>query len=379
MPDITVQRGVLTFASGDVTKTLTAGTDYTAPSANSKAFLHVTSTRFNMVTSSVSNSTPDVGSVLVDDSAITTQVVFTRSVNSSSRLPKIYWEIVEYTGPSGGAHEFVVRSRGNVSFAANENSKTSGTISGIVTDSDVLPLVTGISTSVANYNIANYLFRGVWNSSTDTVTIERRRGDLTAASASYVVIEWTGSAWSLQSVDVDAVAGTTTASINSVGDMSRAFAFPQVWGQGNFTVRDSTAQAYLSAVDTVTVTTNASFAGANLDVRLWVLHNTQTGIGAMNVQRFNGTLTAQSGTFTVTTGSVTTSESSVVELSSSASNSSTFTTSYDIVSFQLTNSTTLTGEQRNGQASTTADYRVAVVTWPTTPIITPFRPYYITG
>jgi hypothetical protein len=201
--DIKVQRGTATIAVSTSTLTLTAGVDYTAPSAASKAFVRIVSSQNTATSTTTGSRAADTSAASVDDSAITTQIVFTRTSVNASHASRVDWELVEYIGADGGPHEFVVRGRGQAAIAGYGVSVTTGAISGIVTDADVLPWVQGVrATAGASTDTREVSVTAAWNGAGDTVTFTRANlSDGTNIAISYAVIEWTGSAWSVQVVE----------------------------------------------------------------------------------------------------------------------------------------------------------------------------------
>lgn len=374
MADITVQRGQATIPSSASTVTLTAGADYAAPSAVSKAFVRITATRPVGLPSSGLTLSASSFAATVYDSNIGTSIVFERGAADASNPCIIDWELIEYTGASGGPHEFIVRGRGLSAFASSDNAVTSSAITGVVSDAKVLPWLTGYSAAsdTGAQTMRNFNVRTEWDSAGDTVTLRRDRSENIAVTVSWAAVEYTGAAWSVQSADAALVTGTSTTTITSVGDVSRAFLHTQCYAGTEPALDDLSAVAYLSAPDTITYVTESTFSGT-LEVRAWVLANSQTGIGAMSVQRFSGTLTTQDGTFMLTTSAVVLADASVVEMT--ARNSLTSgSPPRDVISWRLTGTTTLTGRQRDGAGNSA--YRVALVMWPTAPSSTPLRPWF---
>ncbi|HMA78205.1 MAG TPA: LamG-like jellyroll fold domain-containing protein, partial [Candidatus Paceibacterota bacterium] len=140
-------------------------------------------------TGSTANTAPDVGTaglVLTDTTEVTVERL-------SSTPVKVMGEVWRYEGPAGGAHEFIVRDRLEVSL-------TGSTVSNFVTGVDdvdrVVPFVTGYT--------VNGSAVGDWEAATiaahmdDSGNLVVSRNNSAAAATVYVdVVEFTGSAWTV--------------------------------------------------------------------------------------------------------------------------------------------------------------------------------------
>ena len=366
--DIKVQRGTTTIALSAATATITAGVDYTAPSATSKAFCRIVSTHSASTNTGNGNTAASVFAARVTQTDITASVVFTRDSASAVDSCRIDWEIWEYTGAGGGANEFIVRAVGEVAFVANTNSVTTGAISGIVTDADVLPFITGYSSGNTSTSIlGNTNVTSTWDSGGDTITFTRdRQTGSVAQTVSYAVVEWTGSNWTVQlATKTVTAAGTETSTISTVGDVSRAFVYSQIRGPSTTNELDSSAlEVWLSDVTTVSYTAVAGYTANSLTAHAWVVSNADTSASAMVVARYTDTATAN-GTFTKAITAVTMADAAVVETSNTYPLAASGT-SRAISTYRLTATDTVTG-YGNDNTTATRSYRFAVVTWPATP------------
>lgn len=295
--DFYIQRGSATIPNGNTAVTIVAGTNYTAPSATSSAFIRITNTmntgagavsgggaqNANLVTTHISN--PE---------NITSSINFTRS--GSVGTTRVYWEIIEYTGPTGGDNEMIVR---NVqAYTGGKKSLTENiSVSGVVTDADVAVFLTG--QSIADGTTNNYetgIVTTNWNGTTDQVVLERgayASGPGNAVTVSFAVVEFTGPNWKVQRAEhtYSAVGSTQTQSITNVNDVSRAFIHAQHRTDQN-TVANYGHLVWLSGVGTVSfqLNTEATSPGTHTSVA-WVIENTQTNGVPMVVTRSSGTQT----------------------------------------------------------------------------------------
>ena len=366
--DVKVQRGTTLIASSGTTVTITAGVDYTAPSTLSSAFCRVVTTTPGMSSVGVTGSTFNGSAVsaTVDDSAITTSIVFTRGASPAIAC-RIDWEIVEYVGAAGGPHEFIVRGRGRSTFVSSSNTFTTSAISGVVTDADMLPWVTGTSHAASDGTdfARNMCTTAAWDAGGDTITLTRVRANTVAIIVSWAAVEYTGASWVVQVAE----AGITTADSNqsltiaAVGNITRAFLHTQQRGGSGDSGEDSTYQAHISSTTAITLYAEIGYI-ATLTVRCWVLENTQTSAGAMVVARYSGT-NPGGATFTKAITSVgVMADASVVETSGSLANTSSVP-NQQVSTFKMTSATEVTGFR--SRAVGTQNYRFATVVWPGVP------------
>jgi len=303
--DFKVLRGTSIIASGNATLTLTEGTDYTLESGvtTSDAFVRIVSSRLMGMgrTASGGNQNVDDFGVYISSTDITSGVTFTRLGTSNNC--RVCWEIIQYTGPSGGDNEFIVREVGTQTVAASSYEDTKS-ITGVSDHSDVVPFITGQTCAETS--------RNDWHGALHTAsyssgTITFRRGDLTDQSTvSYAAVEFTGSNWSIQTGEFTQSTGSLT--ISSV-TTSKTFLHVQYRYERNGTtcgLDDAGNQVVLANSTTVqsqneTTSTDAAYKYH----RIWVIENTQTGDGAMSVehiasQNVSGTGVEEVGTEAIT-------------------------------------------------------------------------------
>jgi len=111
---------------------------------------------------------------------------------------KMMGEVWEYTGSPGGANEFIVRGRVAVTVTTADLSK-SAAISGIVSEADCVPFVSGYtSTETSNSDYEGSTF-GVQMDGSGNVVVSRQAGNASQLVVYITVVEFTGSNWSVAS------------------------------------------------------------------------------------------------------------------------------------------------------------------------------------
>ncbi|MCL9972031.1 MAG: hypothetical protein NBV63_01305, partial [Candidatus Pacebacteria bacterium] len=291
--DFFVQRGVTTLTNGNLTASITAGVDYTAPKATTSAFIRITNTGFTGAGHNVGGGTQNATNVttfIQDPRTLDTAIVFERFGGTNST--RIAWEIVEYVGPAGGDNEFVVRAATSTQFAAASFTATT-TTSGVVDDTDVAVFVTSSASPDVGTNYEPTLVTSEWFSATDQAVLTRGTTGSDAIRASMAVIEFTGPNWRIQrDTHVYAAAGVAeTSSITAVNDLSRAFIHAQKRVHAALPGMDEYGQEVrLSATNQLEFTLQAG-AGTPSAHRavVWVIENTQTNGTPMLVTRSNYT------------------------------------------------------------------------------------------
>lgn len=292
--DFLIQRGSTTITGTNTT--ITAGVDYTAPTASTSAFIRITNTHMtgagdtNAATTQNAN---DVTAYIVDPWNITSSVTFSRAAGAASTT-RIDWEIVEYTGTPAGENEIIVRQQQYVTYGTTNTSVSGPAVPNVSDDNDIAVFVTGQfnpDTGTADYNTG--LSTAVWNSGSDNVSLTRGEAGNDAAITSYAVVEFTGSNWQVQRVSdhVYTATGTTeTASITAVNSLSRAFLHVQKRvANGLSTHADFGHEVWLSGIGQLSYRLNpdAGSPGDHVSA-VWVIENTQTNGDVLEVTRSNG-------------------------------------------------------------------------------------------
>ncbi len=291
--DFYIQRGVSTITAGNLTTTITAGAEYTAPATNTRAFIRITNAAETGAGANSGGGAQNANQVTVsiqNPSNLVSDVSFRRS--NSTNNTRVYWEIIEYIGPSGGDNEMKVRAADAVAYTSSSLYATTSAASGVTSDSDVVVFITGQENAAAN--TTNYSAgRGtaVWNAADDTATFTRGTTGSVIATTSYALVEFTGVNWKVQrSEHTHSSAGSTeTENITAVNDLSRAFLHAQKRVGAN-QVDEFGHEVWLSSVGQVSYLIPSTAASANTHVHVaWIIENTQTNGNPMIVTRTNAT------------------------------------------------------------------------------------------
>ena len=184
-----IQRGYTIIGTSSATATITAGTDYTAPTG--EAFIRIVNTRLtgNGNTGGGFQNIDDFTAFIQNPNNLATSITFSRVGTSNNN--RIAWEIIEYIGPSGEANEFLVRDEGTLSFTTSDTSLDTSTIP-VTDDNDIIVFVTGQrGADSGRTNWGANLFTSEWIGASDIARFTR--GDLGSVSADLSYAEW----WSL--------------------------------------------------------------------------------------------------------------------------------------------------------------------------------------
>ena len=317
--DFKIQNGCTTIVAGALSRTLTAGADYDAPSG--EAFVRITNTRLtgNGVTAGGGNQIVDDFTAYISDASdLTTQIVFTRDSNPGTDT-RICYEIIEYIGIPGAENSFVVLDQNSVSYTAGSLTVSGTTIpSGATDDDDVVVFITGQAGNNPTFLDWNQAMSiADWNR--DYNQPEFRRGEAAVIpndnDISYAVVEFTGSNWNVQRFEYDHVvpgdddvqADVTLDGLlgrpNQVTDFSKTFLHTQFIsddGAGGAIENscgsdDCGANAWLSAADTLSFHYDGQppLAGALISMTTvnWIIENKKGTETVMKVQHLDGTRT----------------------------------------------------------------------------------------
>jgi len=342
----------------------------------SRAFIRITNTSYTGAgpASTGNHNSSDVTAYISNPNNITTSITFARA--GTSDVTRISWEIVEYIGDAGGENEIVVRSASTATYGAANTTVTTGTISGIVTDADVVPFITGqgnVNTGRFDYNTG--LSTAAWNSAGDTATFTRGEG-ANANSLSYAIVEFTGANWKIQRsehtyTNIESPTDTPESeSIAPVNSIARTFLHTQKRvGVGLDTHAQFGHRVYLSGVGTIQyqLESNATTPAGHTSVA-WVIENTQTTGKTMKVWQSNGTIASGGTPPTVAYRNIGTTLSDISAASifaMSSANSANRTFQEPIISARILNSSSTQYELWVGDTSDTITYRTEVVEWPT--------------
>jgi len=288
--DFKVQRGVATI-TGD-TLTLTAGTDYEAPDAASRAFMRITNTQLTGAgpnTGNSNNNADDVTVYITNPDNILTNIILARGTGAVGNT-RVSWEIIEYTGVPGGENEIIVRRQEAVSYAAG-NTTVSGTVTNTITNnSDVVVFITGqFNADTGRNSYHQGLSTAAWNTGTNQTNFTRGASGV-VSSVSYALVEFTGANWRIQRAEhtYSALGTVQTQSITAVNSLTRTFVHAQKRTTQN-NHADFGHQVWLSGIGQVSfqIATSAATAAGHTSVA-WVIENTQIQGSTMKVTRSNG-------------------------------------------------------------------------------------------
>ena len=278
---------------------ITAGSDYTAPAGISKAFIRIT----NMHHTGAGFSTPGGGSQNADDYGVyilnpenlLTSIRFARDTDSINHS-RVSWEIVEFVGDAATDNEMVVRDQGLISYADVDTVATGTAVVGIADDADVVVFITGQAHRGGNRSEGfAHQSTASWSSGSDEPVIERGATGNNAGFVSYAVVEFTGLNWKVQRSEhqYSAAGASETESITAVNSLSRTFLHTQKRHTGSSRLASFGHEVTLSSMGAITyyLQSTAEMTVTHTSVA-WVIENTQTSNGAMNVQRNSGATTA---------------------------------------------------------------------------------------
>ncbi|MCA9365729.1 hypothetical protein KC723_02445 [Candidatus Kaiserbacteria bacterium] len=286
--DFFIQRGTL-FVSGTGV-TLTAGVDYVAPASTSTAFVRITNTNYTGAGHSVqgTQSAINVTAYIQDQSDITSSFRIGRPTGAANST-RVSWEIIEYTGLAGADNEIIVRDVDAVTYGTTGLTATGTALSNVADENDLVVFITGqLNPNTGSGAFLQMQSTAEWYSTTSEPVFRRgRSGD--AIGVSYAVVEFTGLNWKIQRVEhpYTAAGSTETEAINPVNSLSRSFIHSQKRISGTVTGLDDFGHI-ISQVTSglVNFQLNSGSTPANVHTSVaWVIENTQTGDGSMQVFR----------------------------------------------------------------------------------------------
>lgn len=291
--DFFIQRGVTTVSGTGAT--ITAGADYTAPSASSSAFIRIVGTHNTGAGSPTNSGSADDTTVYVSNpDNITSSITFTRPATAADST-RVAWEIIEYVGGPGGANEIIVREQATITYGSASTAATTTAIANIVDDADMAVFITGQGNPDTGTGYPLGLSTAAWNSAADTVTFTRGASG-NAAVVSFAAVEFTGDNWKVQRAEhtYTSAANTETETISAVNSLSRAFLHTQKrLGSGLNNHSDFGHNVYLSGLGQVSfkLENNASTPSSHVSVA-WVIENIQDVGDTMVVSRSNSSESA---------------------------------------------------------------------------------------
>ena len=287
--DFKVQRGNIVLT--DTTGTITAGIDYTAPASSSTAFIRITNTNNTGAGDIVGGGAQDVEETTVyiqNPGTIETSVTFARDRNLNESF--VDWEIIEFIAQPDTDNEMIVRDVGTATMSAVQTSINTPSTT-VEDDADVVVFITGVSGDDVGNDFYSTQVTAEWDSINNRPVFTREATGGAAVDVSYAVVEYTGINWSVQRVEHTYTAAGTieTESITPVASLNQAFIHAQKRVGANTFVASFGHEVYLSSIGAVSFSldSNADMAVTHVSVA-WVIENTQTGAGAMQVERQSG-------------------------------------------------------------------------------------------
>jgi hypothetical protein len=286
--DYKIQRGRTVI--GGTTATISAGVEYTAPSAANTAFIRITNSHHigaGNTTGGGRQNADDVTAYISNPDNIFTSITFQRAGAVDNTA--IDWEIIEFIGQPGTDNQIVVRDVGVQTFSNIELVAT-GTSAVVTDDADVVVFVTGVK----NLNTSRNYYAGQvttdWAGDTNEPVFTRGATGGAAIEVSYAVVEYVGDNWKIQRVEHEySSAGTTeTEAISAVNSLARTYVHAQKRLSSYVNVDELGHTVWVSSVGAVSFAIDGGATAASQFSVAWVVENTQTGLGAMNVQRTNG-------------------------------------------------------------------------------------------
>jgi len=285
MADFKVQRGQASLADTVTSVTITAGTDYTAPSAITKAFIRITSVaQFTDGKSVAFGGQADHQTVTIDNPGnLVTSITFTRSDGSDSI--NFQWEIIEYVGSAGGVNEFKVLGQEVLSLTGTATTADSSAWTP-ADDNDVVAFVTAqrnddTSSGRGDGSPAN--FTSEWVAASNLIRITRSNTDRTG-QASICAVEFTGTNWKVQRVthSFSAQATDETETITTVSAITEVFTHIQHRSSEINTASQLGFRAWVNS--TTQATFHTDNVGTSHDAVMWIMENS-----GLSVEQKSGT------------------------------------------------------------------------------------------
>lgn len=207
-------RGNGIIGSSSTTDTLTESTDYTLPvgADSTNCFVRLANTRHASIgrnDAGTDHPMEAFGVHVSNPANIATSLNFVRGGTPAYNADYRY-EILCYTGGSGGANEFVVRDVGTVT--GTSQTLTGSTITTISNEADCVVFITGVSsTNTGSTDWHEMLFTADLVANASNWDPQFTRGTSATASGttiSYAVVEFTGSNWSVDRFETSSYSGT---------------------------------------------------------------------------------------------------------------------------------------------------------------------------
>lgn len=371
MADVSVQRGTSTIAASATSVTITAGTDYTAPAAISKAFIRITGVNFTGEGIGTNFAgPPDNWTVYITNPGnLLTSITLSRG-NAYTEATRVSWEIIEYTGSAGGAYEFIVRHEEVLNLSITDKSKDTGTVSGVSTAADVCVFITSQACTDAGSSRGDseeFLHTSEYISGSTIARVTRGASTNRSSVCTVAVVEFTGSNWLVQREThtyTSADTNETETIGTTLGAVAQTFIHPQLRvDEANAGPDVGGQQVWISSTTQLTCFVEAVASGTNgSEAVIWIIEDTS---GDMSVEQISGSRTTGSepDSWTETISSVTLADASIMG-ECGTQDGGAGQDSYQVaVGMEITAATTLT--LYRGDTSKDRQYRVEIVQWPT--------------
>lgn len=198
---IKVVRGTVVMAASSASVTITDGVDYTLESgiASTAWFVRVVNSKHTGMGNTSGGGSRSPNQMTVSTSYSGNNVTFTRALTASTDN-RITYEIWQYVGPSGGANEFIVRQKTDVTLAGGTKTGSLAVPGTVSNSTNVVPFITSQRSAATGSSQHDFHATVTLNGSNFDV----ERGHTTAqAIYSLSLVEFTGSNWSIQAVTFD--------------------------------------------------------------------------------------------------------------------------------------------------------------------------------
>lgn len=371
--DITVQRGYTIIETGLQHATINVVTDYDLPSGPS--FVRIVNSRLSGMGATHVGATVPIGDQNAEDwmawisdaSNINSSITFSRF--GITNRTRVSWEIISYTGVSGGSNEILIHGNGVAVYETDALTCSGDALGGGIGHDDVVVFITGQATPSSSTLYTNTgLSTASWDSSSAMPVFERGDHDNLAAVVSYAVVEFSGSNWSVQRTEHSySVAGDVeNETIDTVGNTNRAFLHTQ-HRSGEPSLASLGEIAWLSAPNIVSFQLSIqALDPSSIDTVAWVIRNSQTGGSwPFVVSHYSGDLGTGGSveeTLSLVVSEVEALQHASVMGENAYSNGYGTSTPRGSINFLLLNETTV--EIKRSDTGQPNSYRFSVVQWP---------------
>jgi hypothetical protein len=365
--DFKIQRGSVQV-SGTST-TLVSGVNYTPVASTSLAFVMITNanqTGAGNTAATTGQNADDVTAYISNPGNLATSFTISRPPAATSNT-RVDWEIIEFIGKLGTDNEIRVRDVGALSFGSTALVATGTSVSSVSDDNKVVVFVTGSSNRNASRNFYAGLVTTSWDSVTNSPVITRGSNGASIIDVSYAVVEFVGANWNIQRSEhtYSASGVIETESITPVNSLARTFIHSQKRMGATTNVVHYGHEVWLSSIGAVSyqLESTANVAVGQTSVA-WIIENTQTGEGAMNIQRSNGNTTGGTAPLTLSIVLPTAIDAMNNTSISATARAAGANTSYPRPQASFTITSTSTYQIWRSNTGSLLTYRVELIEWP---------------